>query len=478
MNKHRPQIIKFNTICHNDTLLQTIISSAKDNKNLPDSFELQQKNSDFALCSYSSPNILIAKFIAEGTFNNAYEINVEGMKRVLRLTKTKDSKIDELIGYLMQMQLREKCPDGICEIYDFGLYKMDNGSTGAYAVLEYVPNKFTTTLEGLEFKAKLTAFNHIFSTVKCMTINGYVHSDIKEDNMQFNDEKTKVIIFDFGLSRWQDKDCVETIVGCTPSYTSPLNFMPNGACLYDDFHSVGMTMFLHFYKIPLNVLFEMINAILIDPRHQYIVEWALQARIATMILPKHDDVKLARTIQRLIIPKKLKLQQIADIAGSITLNKQAIITTERQVFTYNVPTFNEIITDLLHAEDDDNYEFKFEFDNLTSSPKFEFASDNNFNDVNFIFSRILSKPVVTSKRAIDKIRNFFGRLTLSNFKLGFKSIKNNGELLIKSSSSKPVSDNATAGGFKRRKISFIKINNVNTKRRRRHLKKLTCKRTS
>ena len=429
---------------------------------------------------------------------------MEGKKRVLRLTKTSNSTTDELIGYLMQMQLKEKCPDGICGIYDFGLYSTDVGKQKmwrAYAVLEYAPNKFTTTLEGLEFNAKLEAFNHIFSTVECMMNNRYVHSDIKEDNMQFSDDKTKVIIFDFGMSRWQDTDCIHQIVGCTPMYASPLTYLEFGACLDGDLHSIGMTMFFHFYKIPDNVLFEMTSAILIDMNNvidmndtttdttkdttknivKDIVTWALQARIVTMILPKTDNVGLAKIIKQLIIPKLSNLKRILEDTTFIILTKQAIITTEREVFTYNVPTFEQIIKDLMkHADDDNNYKYKFNTSDLSPSSKFEFESNVNFNDVNYIFSRILPNPVVTSRRAIDKIRNFFGRLTLSNFKLGFKSVKNNGKLLIKSSSSNKnmATGKEIGGGLKRRKISFTKINNVHTKRRRRHLKKLTYKRTS
>jgi hypothetical protein len=135
-----PQTIYFKTICHDESLIKTTIDSAIKSNNLAHSFKLQPNN-NFTFCSYSSPNILVAKFIAAGGFNNAYEINVEGKKRVLRLTKTSDSTTDELsdsttyelsdsttdelIGYLMQMQLKENCPDGICGMYDFGLYSTD-----------------------------------------------------------------------------------------------------------------------------------------------------------------------------------------------------------------------------------------------------------------------------------------------------------------------------------------------------------------
>jgi serine/threonine protein kinase len=330
-----------------------------------------------------------------------------------------------------------------------------------------------------------------------MMNNGYVHSDIKEDNMQFSNDNKKVIIFDFGMSRWQETGCDGKIIGCTPVYASPLTTDLDVACLDDDLHSVGMIMFFHFYNIPTEPVFvKMINAVLIDKQYEFIVSWALRARIVTMILPTKDDVGLANIIKKLIIPKSIKLETllVSFEQSPISLKKQAIITTELgEAFTYNVPTFEQIIDDLMQRVDnyddnDDDNNYKYEFNNLSPSSKFEFDSNVNFNDANYIFSRIFTRDTstrATPSSTINKNRNFVGLFTPSNIKNGFKSIIKKFNWFKSSSSNKNMAtgeDMATGkeivGGLKRRKNSFTKINNVHTKRRRRHLKKLTYKRTS
>jgi len=178
-------------------------------------------------------------FINQGTFNTTFKLNIKSKIFALRLTrnmKCPDNRMNinnELNGLYYQTKFsKPKHRNGIgckniCEVYDFGKYKILNenylptvpaekkkfrSTEGIYAFLEYLPGGelFDKIIKerwhslNLPTKIKRTKkiICQLLEGLKCIHEGGYVHLDLKLENIlcvskDFEDDSVKLIDFGF-----------------------------------------------------------------------------------------------------------------------------------------------------------------------------------------------------------------------------------------------------------------------------------------
>jgi serine/threonine protein kinase len=162
-------------------------------------------------------------------------------------------------------------------VYDFGSYSVtdENGHNHAYVILEYVPLEFSPGFNPdstIPFNIPSTEseqsyiekFNKLLKILEQMHTHGYVHLDLKPDNIRLT-EDDNVKLIDFGFARYLEQGyikkafsmfytfkCVniEYLSG-TPGFIDPYMFFNKKVCFKSDLYSIGTMILLILYKYTL-----------------------------------------------------------------------------------------------------------------------------------------------------------------------------------------------------------------------------------
>lgn len=221
----------------------SIIENLCKNKEYIKNYGLIDTDTKIETCETSPNNYEIGPTpFAEGKFNNVFVIN-NNNKYVFRQFKGGNilDLNNELNGLFIQKYLSYDC-DYICKVNEFGYIKNTDKNrklkiSSIYGVIE----KVDTDLDTYYTKNKLTNTNHntyiqifydILNGLKCIHKVGYVHLDIKPNNIGLVKEidKMKVKILDFGSLKIckQDDECKnEGLQNGTKIYMSPYYITTN-----------------------------------------------------------------------------------------------------------------------------------------------------------------------------------------------------------------------------------------------------------
>ncbi len=231
------------------------------------------RNTDDSFCK--SENIMKSKInLNELTYihsgQNAAVFSLPGTSNVLRLTYLNDeiNNKDEYRGLYYQGIIADKC-SYVNRVLDLGTYQTESktelafgsedpkkyirAGKGIYAILEYAPNSFEKFIEyvnGIENeleqkKKRLETIIQLLVAFQCIHSEGYVHFDLKPENVQFDKDFNNIKIIDFGFCK-EVNDEVKQVQG-TPAYMSPLNKVGKRISGYLDFHSIGIMIWLIWY---------------------------------------------------------------------------------------------------------------------------------------------------------------------------------------------------------------------------------------
>jgi serine/threonine protein kinase len=212
-------------VCSDVNVIETLIKDGKLKEDETDKYRLT--------CD-SLKNISIGVLLGKGSFNDVYSI-IGQHDKVIRITNDFASsenfyKDKEIKGLFMQKYLSDLPGEGgefICKIYEFG-YLVDErrNRKRVYAILEKMEKdlfdlvhqrRLKAILKEYPFKIK-SYFEQVLSGLSHMNKNGYVHLDIKNENVGIVKGKAK--IFDFGSATYLENDEMPSLdqhVG-TPEY--------------------------------------------------------------------------------------------------------------------------------------------------------------------------------------------------------------------------------------------------------------------
>jgi len=201
-------------VCSDVNVIETLIKDGKLKKDETDKYRLT--------CD-SLKNISIGNLLGQGSFNDVYSITGQHDK-VIRITNDFASsenfyKDKEIKGLFMQKYLSDLPGEGgefICKIYEFG-YLVDErrNRKRVYAILEKMEKDLfdlvgQKLLKAIRYGEKIypfhikSYFKQILSGLSHMNKNGYVHLDMKNENVGIVKGKAK--IFDFGSATYLEND--------------------------------------------------------------------------------------------------------------------------------------------------------------------------------------------------------------------------------------------------------------------------------
>jgi serine/threonine protein kinase/RNA-binding protein YhbY len=216
-------------------------------------------------CNIPAENYEIGDFIGRGGYNTVYEIkinnrNTDKVYRELTEYKVSNKNINdsELNGLFIQRYLSQnKCNTYICKVYEFGSKKLNTDVVNVYAILEKVDsfNKFLENMYKNPYNVNdyKTIFLNILDGLQCISNAGFVHLDIKEDNLGIGTDKN-VKLLDFGFLTYignADSKNINSYYG-TPNYLDPFFMYFYKILKKSDIYSFGIIVFNIFIKLLLS----------------------------------------------------------------------------------------------------------------------------------------------------------------------------------------------------------------------------------
>ncbi|HQQ63491.1 MAG TPA: serine/threonine-protein kinase [Pseudomonadales bacterium] len=137
----------------------------------------------------------------------------------------------------------------IIPVYDFG---QKEGTF--YMVMEYLPggNLSQWIERGLEEEEILQITSDIASALHLAHDKGYVHRDVKPENIMFR-ENNSAVLTDFGISKQKNANNQVTVAGAvmgTPKYMSPEQLQGHKIDGRSDIYSLGIMLYEMFTKKP------------------------------------------------------------------------------------------------------------------------------------------------------------------------------------------------------------------------------------
>jgi hypothetical protein len=242
-----------NTIILNGTKYNKKIKCDDKNliKKLQKTGKLNPKlNTEDYMLTCENNNYIVGKQLGKGGFNTVYELE-DNNDKVIRITNdnvTDDSLEDEISGLFLQYYISNNCKN-VCKVHEFGYLKhSDFGKYRVYAILEklLIPDLITLRVEMPEEERKEYNFRQLIKQsldgLKCMNANGFVHLDIKLDNIGVGLDK-QARLFDFGFSRYIPGEELYTdySVG-TDFYIDPAYRAYGRIHIKSDIYSFGSTL--------------------------------------------------------------------------------------------------------------------------------------------------------------------------------------------------------------------------------------------
>jgi serine/threonine-protein kinase PpkA len=130
----------------------------------------------------------------------------------------------------------------IVTVYDVGVV-----SNHHYLAMEYVPGReLRDTFKAMDLMDRIRAVKEVAAALNYAGNKGYVHRDVKPENVMICEEDGRAVLMDFGIAKTTDTDHSMTKTGMaigTPYYMSPEQAQGKPVDKRSDIYSLGVTLF-------------------------------------------------------------------------------------------------------------------------------------------------------------------------------------------------------------------------------------------
>lgn len=130
----------------------------------------------------------------------------------------------------------------IVTVYDVGVVNNHH-----YLAMEYVPGKeLRDTFKSLDLMDRIRAVKEVAAALNYAGNKGYVHRDVKPENVMMCEEDGRAVLMDFGIAKTTDTDHSMTKTGMaigTPYYMSPEQAQGKPVDKRSDIYSLGVMLF-------------------------------------------------------------------------------------------------------------------------------------------------------------------------------------------------------------------------------------------
>jgi len=193
------------------------------------------------------PGYEVKKFLGSGGTADVFMAVPTGKSRVMAiktLSQNRFSNSQPLKRFLKEAQtISDLHHPNIVRIYEVG-----NAGRLHFMVMEYLPESLKQRLRNrrkIPPEEALTITVQIAEALYHAHARGYIHRDVKPDNIMFRSDGTPVIL-DFGIARVLDATTQITVTGAalgTPRYMSPEQIRAQKVDGRSDIYSLGVVLF-------------------------------------------------------------------------------------------------------------------------------------------------------------------------------------------------------------------------------------------
>ncbi|MGI1678702.1 MAG: protein kinase [Cellvibrionaceae bacterium] len=131
----------------------------------------------------------------------------------------------------------------IVTVYDVGISNEQH-----YLSMEYVPGlDLKTKRASLTMEESLRTIKDVAKALDYASMKGYVHRDVKPENIMLHEEDGRAVLMDFGIACLADKSSGMTQTGTaigTPHYMSPEQAKGRAVDSRSDLYSLGVVLYL------------------------------------------------------------------------------------------------------------------------------------------------------------------------------------------------------------------------------------------
>ena len=186
----------------------------------------------------------ILSYKGAGAFGETYEVHHTGLNKIwaLKFSKKMNSR-EEIQMVLTEAKVQVQFEnDNIVKVYDVDKYE-SNGDLYIYIAMEYMSNGTLGSLMKTHFisiKNAIEIFTKILFALEYMHSLGYLHRDIKTDNILL-DKNNNPKLSDFGLSN-TFAECLKSPNGYT-THLAPEWFQTMQSNIQTDIYAAGVTLF-------------------------------------------------------------------------------------------------------------------------------------------------------------------------------------------------------------------------------------------
>ncbi len=186
----------------------------------------------------------VIEYKGAGSFGETYKVLHTGLEQIWALKFSKKMNcVEEIQKVLTEAQVQVQFEnDNIVKVYDVDKYEL-NKNLYIYIAMEYMPNGTLGSLMESQFisiKKSVDLFIKILFALEYMHSQGYLHRDIKPDNILL-DENYNPKLSDFGLSNTFEV-CLKKPNGYT-THLAPECFNDFKNTIQTDVYAAGVTLF-------------------------------------------------------------------------------------------------------------------------------------------------------------------------------------------------------------------------------------------